>query len=59
MDNENAVFNRMISERSQIAAGFKAEGFEASKDINETDKNVGIILSQAKAKGIIESRRRS
>lgn len=52
MDNENAVFNRMISERSQIAAGFKAEGgFEASKIINETDKNVGIILSQAKATG--------
>ncbi len=49
-DNEAAVYDRMISERSQMAATFKAEGeFEAAKIRNETDKEVEIILGEAKA----------
>lgn len=49
-DNETAVYNRMISERSQMAESYRAEGnLEASKVINETDKEVGILLSKAEA----------
>jgi membrane protease subunit HflC len=49
-DNEAAVFDRMISERSQMAATFKAEGeFEAAKIRNETDKEVEILLGEARA----------
>ncbi|HHZ00146.1 MAG TPA: protease modulator HflC [Tissierellia bacterium] len=50
-DNESAVYNRMISERRQMAESFRAEGnLEASKIVNETDKEVGILLSQASAR---------
>ncbi len=49
-DNETAVYNRMISERTQMAESYRAEGnLEASKVVNETDKEVGILLSKAKA----------
>ena len=49
-DNETAVYNRMISERTQMAESYRAEGnLEASKVVNETDKEVGILLSRAKA----------
>lgn len=49
-DNESAVYNRMISERTQMAESFRADGnLEASKVVNETDKLVGIVLSKAKA----------
>lgn len=49
-DNEAAVYNRMISERMQMAESFRAEGnLEASKVVNETDKEVGILLSRASA----------
>jgi len=49
-DNEAAVYNRMISERTQMAESFRADGnLEASKVVNETDKEVGILLSRAKA----------
>ena len=49
-DNESAVYNRMISERTQMAESFRAEGnLEASKIINETDKEVAILLSKASA----------
>lgn len=49
-DNESAVYNRMISERTQIAESFRADGnLEASKVVNETDKEVGILLSKASA----------
>lgn len=49
-DNETAVYNRMISERTQMAESYRAEGnLEASKVTNETDKEVGILLSRAKA----------
>lgn len=49
-DNKQAVYERMISERNNIAAAFKAEGdSEAMKIKNETDKAVSIRLSQASA----------
>lgn len=49
-DNETAVYNRMISERTQMAESYRADGnLEASKVVNETDKEVGILLSKAKA----------
>lgn len=48
--NEQAVCNRMISERQQMAASYVADGkYEAKKIENETDKEVSIIVSQAKA----------
>ena len=50
-DNKTAVFNRMISERAQIAAGYIAEGEEESKKIqNSTNKEIQISISQAQAK---------
>ena len=49
-DNKTAVFDRMISERAQIAATYTAEGdAEAQKIQNETDKQVAISVSNAKA----------
>lgn len=49
-DNKQAVYERMISERNNIAAAFIAEGdSEATKIRNETDKSVSIQLSKAKA----------
>ena len=47
-DNKAAVYERMISERDNIAAGYKAKGeAEAQKIRNETDKNVRITLANA------------
>lgn len=49
-DNKQAVFDRMISERDQIAATYTAEGeAEAQKIKNQTDKEVAISVSDAKA----------
>lgn len=49
-DNKNAVYNRMISERQNIAAGFTAKGdAEAQKIRNETDKQVSITKANADA----------
>jgi len=49
-DNEEAVYNRMVSERTQMAESYRADGnLEASKVVNQTDKEVGILLSKAKA----------
>ena len=48
--NENAVYARMISERNQIAEKYTADGnYEASIIRNEVDKQVNIIVSNAKA----------
>ncbi len=48
--NLNAVYNRMISERNQMAEKFAADGnYEASIIRNEVDKQVNIIVSDAKA----------
>ncbi len=47
-DNKEAVYERMISERGNIAAGYKAKGeADAQKIRNETDKNVKITLANA------------
>lgn len=49
--NKNAVFERMISERNQIAATYTAEGEEEANKIRYTaDKEKEIIVSQARAK---------
>lgn len=49
-DNKDAVYTRMISERNQIKAQYEAEGLaEAQKIKNETDKTVGISISDAQA----------
>ncbi len=49
-DNTSAVYARMISERSQMAASFKADGeYEAAKIRNETDKEVSMIVTAAEA----------
>lgn len=48
--NLNAVYARMISERKQIAEKYTAEGnFDASVIRNEVDKQVNILVSNAKA----------
>lgn len=50
-DNKEAVYQRMISERNNIAAQHTAEGeSEAQMIRSETDKEVQIKLSEAKAK---------
>lgn len=49
-DNKAAVYQRMISERENIAAGYTAEGeSEAQMIRSETDKEVEITISEAEA----------
>lgn len=49
-DNKEAVYNRMISEREQMAAQYTAEGAAESQIIqNTTDKDVAIMISAAQA----------
>ena len=53
-DNKEAVYQRMISERNNIAAQHTAEGeSEAQKIRLETDKEVQVMLSEAKAQAEI------
>lgn len=48
--NLNAVYNRMISERNQMAEKYTADGaYEASIIRNDVDKQVNIIISDARA----------
>lgn len=48
-DNKSAVYERMISERQNIAASYAAEGkSEAQKICNATDKEVAIKVANAK-----------
>ena len=48
-DNKSAVYERMISERQNIAASYVAEGkSEAQKIRNTTDKEVAIKLANAR-----------
>ena len=56
-DNKNAVYERMISERNNIAASYTAQGdAEAQKIHNETDKQVAIIKAQAeKSAAVLEA----
>ena len=49
--NLYAVYNRMISERNQMAEKYTADGnYEASIIRNDVDKQVNIMVSDAKAK---------
>lgn len=51
-ENKAAVYERMISERGNIAASFVAEGEAEAKRIrNDADKSVEITISEAKAQG--------
>ncbi|MBR5375933.1 MAG: protease modulator HflC [Lachnospiraceae bacterium] len=48
-DNKAAVYERMISERNNIASGYRAKGqAEAKKIMNETDKQVSITKANAR-----------
>ena len=50
-DNKQAVYERMISERNNIAASYTAAGESKAKKIqNETDKQVAILKAQAEKK---------
>ena len=52
--NEQAVFERMISERQNIAAGYIANGDAAAQKIkNETDKEVAVLLADANKKALV------
>lgn len=49
-DNKAAVYDRMISEREQMAAQYTAEGNAESQIIkNKTDKDVSMMLAEATA----------
>lgn len=49
-DNKTAVYERMISEREQMAAQYTAEGNAESQIIkNDTDKEVSIMIANAEA----------
>ena len=56
-DNKEAVYERMISERNNIAARYTAQGqAEAQKIRNQTDKDVTIMLADAdKSAAILEA----
>ena len=47
-DNKQAVYERMISERNNIAASYTAKGnSEAQKIRNNTDREVSVMRSEA------------
>ena len=47
-DNKDAVYERMISERQNIAASYKAQGeAKAQKIRNETDRKVAVMKAEA------------
>lgn len=53
-DNKAAVYERMISERDNIAATYKAQGSSEAKVIrNTTDKEIAIKISEAEKKAEI------
>ncbi len=53
-DNESAVYERMISERNNIAAGYTAGGAaEAQKIRNATDKEVAVLVADANRQAAI------
>ena len=50
-ENKEAVYNRMITERNNIAAAYKAQGESEAQIIrNTTDKEVSVMLSEAQVK---------
>lgn len=53
-DNKEAVYERMISERDNIAATYKAEGNSKAQVIkNTTDKEVTVMISESEKKAAI------
>ena len=53
-DNKDAVYERMISERQNIAASYKAQGdAKAQKIRNETDKQVTVMKANAEKQAAI------
>lgn len=47
-DNKDAVYERMISERQNIAASYKAQGEASAQKIrNETDRQVAVMKAEA------------
>jgi len=53
-DNKEAVYERMISERQNIAASYTAEGSaEAQKIRNETDKETAIMKAEARKQAAV------
>ena len=49
--NKESVYQRMISERQNIAAGYIADGqYESNVIKNSTDREVSVLISEAKAK---------
>lgn len=49
-DNKQAVYDRMISERNNIAASYTAQGNSSAQKIkNDTTKEVAVMISEAKA----------
>lgn len=47
-ENKDAVYNRMISERNNIAASYTAQGEQQAQEIkNDTDEKVTVLLAQA------------
>ena len=52
--NKAAVYERMISERENIAAGYTAQGAaDAQLIINDTDRQVAVILADAESEAAI------
>ena len=50
-ENKNAVYERMISERNNIAATYQAEGQEEAKEIsNNTNAEIIVMQSEANAR---------
>ena len=50
-ENKEAVYTRMITERNNIAAAYKAQGESEAQIIrNTTDAEVSVMLSEARAK---------
>lgn len=53
-DNRAAVYERMISERNNIAAGYTAQGAADAQLIrNDTDRQVAVIIADAEAQAAI------
>lgn len=47
-ENKEAVYSRMISERNNIAASYKAQGEQQAQEIkNDTNEQVTVLLAQA------------
>ena len=47
-ENKDAVYNRMISERNNIAASYTAQGEQRAQEIkNDTNEKVTVLLAQA------------